>query len=227
MSEQTSCAELRDLSAEVALGTASGEERGMVLRHAARCRDCRAFLLRTATTVDELLLAAPEHEPPPDFEGRTIERLKKNWKRRRPYVRIAAAAAAAIIAGALGGLAVWQSTSTDRQVGSYYRTLLANTNGDYFAGGLLKNSSGDEVGVVYAYEGEPSWVLIALRDIAASGTYDVYAESTAGITMRIGTATLDGGNSSWGSEIEIPVHDVGEFRLKDSSGNELVASFSR
>ena len=76
------CDELREPVAELALGIASGEQRARVLDHTGRCASCQRLLGELALVGDELLLLAPEHEPPPGFEVRVIERLGRPRKRR-------------------------------------------------------------------------------------------------------------------------------------------------
>ncbi|HEX2294483.1 MAG TPA: zf-HC2 domain-containing protein, partial [Actinomycetota bacterium] len=63
MSAPLSCAEVRDLAPEVALGIAPGEERARVLAHVRGCGDCRRLLDGLAETADLLLVLAPRDEP--------------------------------------------------------------------------------------------------------------------------------------------------------------------
>src|SRR5262245_61612006 len=97
------CDEIRGLTAEVALGVADGEARASVLDHVVECSDCRQELEELTALADEMVVLAPEHEPPLGFELRTIRRLQPRSERRRwrlPAVAFAAAALAATTATA-------------------------------------------------------------------------------------------------------------------------------
>lgn len=95
------CEELREPLAELALGIASGEQRARVLDHTDRCPHCQRLLGELALVGDELLTLAPEHEPPPGFEVRVIERLGSPPRpRRRRLLRGRRGAALAAVAAA-------------------------------------------------------------------------------------------------------------------------------
>jgi hypothetical protein len=69
------CAEARDLFPELAMDVAAGDERARALRHLGGCPECRRELAATADAVDEMLLLAPEVEPPAGFERSVLARL--------------------------------------------------------------------------------------------------------------------------------------------------------
>jgi Putative zinc-finger len=93
MSEWRRCAEVRELIPELAMGAAPGDERAMALNHLATCADCRQVLEDTSATVDELLLLAPEHEPPPGFDARVLEAVSVERPRRWRVSKVLLAAA--------------------------------------------------------------------------------------------------------------------------------------
>jgi len=66
------CDETRALASELALGIADGAERAEALDHLAGCADCRRAVAELTEVTDELLLIAPEHEPPVGFESRVL-----------------------------------------------------------------------------------------------------------------------------------------------------------
>src|SRR5215208_2306315 len=108
MSEWGRCAKVRDLIPELAMNVAPGDERAAALAHIASCADCRQVLEDTSATVDELLLLAPEHEPPPGFDARVIEAVSVERPRRWNVSKGLLAAAAIVLAASLGaGLARW------------------------------------------------------------------------------------------------------------------------
>ncbi|HEX6476111.1 MAG TPA: hypothetical protein VF005_02460, partial [Acidimicrobiales bacterium] len=69
------CDDLRSMAAEVALGILSGTERADALGHMEHCVACRVLVEGLAQTGDELLLLAPEAEPPMGFESGVVARM--------------------------------------------------------------------------------------------------------------------------------------------------------
>ena len=76
MSTDADCHEIRGLTAEVALGVADGEDRARVLDHVVDCSECRQELEDLTALADDLVVLAPEHEPPLGFELRTVRGLQ-------------------------------------------------------------------------------------------------------------------------------------------------------
>src|SRR5512132_2791788 len=118
------CDRTRELAAELALGILDGEQRAQALRHLAECPECRRAVEELTAVADELLMLAPEREPPAGFESRVLARLQPPpaatrpvRRRRRLLAPLAAAAAAAAIATAV----VLQTTSDDRRLADHYR----------------------------------------------------------------------------------------------------------
>src|SRR5215831_3053109 len=126
MNGEMGCEQVRELAPELAIGTADGQERDAALRHAAACPDCRRLVAELSSVVDDLLLLAPSHEPPPGFASRTVARISPPPARRRhlatrpaarhvlagrrwpPRLAVTAAVLAAL---AVGAGAVYQGTS--------------------------------------------------------------------------------------------------------------------
>src|ERR687897_3940115 len=101
MPDERGCEAIREQLAELALGIASGDQRARVLEPIAGCPRCRRLLGEFALVSDELLQLAPEHEPPPGFEVRVIERLGRPPRpRRRRVLRGPRGAALAAVAAA-------------------------------------------------------------------------------------------------------------------------------
>ncbi|PZF82075.1 anti-sigma factor family protein [Jiangella anatolica] len=75
MVDPTRCGDIADALAEVATGAASGPDRARVLAHLAECPDCRRELEELTRIADEVLLVAPEHDPPAGFEGAVLARI--------------------------------------------------------------------------------------------------------------------------------------------------------
>lgn len=75
MPEPISCAEIADALAEVATGAATGPMRARVLSHVMTCESCRKELDELSRAADQVLLIAPEHEPPAGFESAVLDRI--------------------------------------------------------------------------------------------------------------------------------------------------------
>jgi len=71
MNDDVGCEQVRALAADLAIGNADGQERDAALRHTATCAECRLLVSELSSVVDDLLLLAPSHEPPPGFASRT------------------------------------------------------------------------------------------------------------------------------------------------------------
>ena len=224
MSESRKCAEVRDLIPELAMGVAPGDERAAALSHIATCADCRRLLEETSATVDELLLLAPEHEPPPGFDARVIEAAGiQRPSRWRSVSKYALAAAVVVIAAALAaGLTRWAGAD-DRELAAQYRETLRTANGSYFKAASLGNEQ-DPDGHVFAYQGNPSWVFVTMED-APSGSYRVRYVTDDGHTEWIGVCRVQDGQGSWGTAIDVPLYSVDRVELVHR-GRTLSADFS-
>jgi hypothetical protein len=93
------CAQLRDVAPELALGVLGGAERGEALTHLAECSRCQVHVAELTEAADVLPTLAEEREPPPGFEERVLARFttERRQSRRRWYASVAAAVAAATI----------------------------------------------------------------------------------------------------------------------------------
>ena len=63
-----SCAQLRDVAPELALGVLGGAERAEAIMHVNGCARCQALVNELTEVADALPLLAPEIEPPSGFE---------------------------------------------------------------------------------------------------------------------------------------------------------------
>jgi hypothetical protein len=196
-----SCEQLRDLAPEIALGTLDGEERAEALRHLATCADCRRLVDQLSEIADQLLMLAPVQEPPAGFESRVIEALglqrrpprrvtRRLLLRLGPPLAVAAATAVALVA-------VYHD---DRVTAERYRETLAQADGRYFEAEPLRDETGARAGVVFAYQGAPSWVLVTVdpnhRDRVSSAEFVTKDKRT----IPIASLELDRQNGSWGGD---------------------------
>jgi hypothetical protein len=214
------CEHTRQLAPELALGIADGAERAAALRHLAGCPECRRAVRELSEVADELLLLAPEHEPPVGFESRVLARLKPPAAPRvRRRSRLLATFAPAAAAAALAAGIVLGATRDDARLADHYRATLAAAHGSYFEAARLHPSAG----VVYAYRGAPSWIFVYVDRAHRTRPYRAELTMMSGQTIPLPSLRLDGATGSAGSVIPYDVHDVAAVRLIGRGGDVLEA----
>jgi hypothetical protein len=212
------CEEIREVAPEIALGIADGEERADALRHLSTCADCRRAVDQLTQVADELLLVAPVQEPPPGFESRVATAMGLGSTRRRRTPRWLAPrwlaprigpalATAAVTAGVLIGV-----YGDDRQTADRYRAALTEADGQFFQADRLADEAGARGGVVFGYEGSPSWVFVTV-DRAHRGAVETAELLTkGGRTIPLRGFALDR-RGSWGGAIPVSLYEVASVRL--------------
>ena len=208
------CERTREALPELALGIVDGEQRALVLEHVAGCADCRRELEELSSVADEMIALAPQREPPPGFENRVLERLAVRHPGRRParrrLRRLAFAAAVPAIAAATA-LAMSVSYSSDRRLASQYQAALQGAHGKYFQSAHLNTPAGQEAGIVFAYQGSPSWLFYTLGGRYGSGLYKEQIITRSGRTLTLPPFRLI--NGSWGIATPVPVRDIARVKL--------------
>jgi hypothetical protein len=209
-----SCAEIRELLPELALGIADGKDRALVLEHTGGCEECRRELEELSMIANDLVALAPPREPPGGFEGRVLERLRLGRAARRPRRRafrrlgLAAAVAAAV---AVTAVVMTLSYSSDRRLASQYRAALHGAHGQYFQSARLRAADGRLVGNVFGYQGSPSWLFYVLDGRYNRGLYREQIVTRAGKSVTLPRFRLVA--ASWGIVTPIPLRDIARVRL--------------
>ena len=221
MSASAECRHIRELSPELALGIVTGEERARALEHVGACPGCRQLLAELSEVADGLVALAPAQEPPVGFESRVIERLGR--PRRPRWQRAVAGLAAAALVAALGAGAVLQVTERERTLGAAYAETLRIADGEYLSAAVLRAPDGTRAGLVFGYEGSPSWVFVTVSDAPRSGRYDVFLDRPSG-SERVGTIDLREGGGSWGASLHGEFHGAEGVVLR-SGPHRLHARF--
>ena len=215
MSRELNHEAFRDIAPELALGIAVGEERADALRHAARCSECRSYLDSLTEVADGLLLLVPDREPSVGFESRVLQAFD-NPRRRSWMGRHAVAVAAALVASVVAAGLMLVVTSEDRSTAASYRETLAIANGEYFSAAHLMAADGTRSGLVYIYQGDPSWVFVYVDAGADESRYTVELLTEAGDTIDIGYIEPSAGSGSWGRTTPVDVRDVTSLRLLEA-----------
>jgi Putative zinc-finger len=207
------CAEISGLLPEVALGIASGEDRAAALEHLSICADCRNVLAEISATADDLLELAPAVEPPAGFETRVLERVGARERltktRRRP--RLLGVVAAAAGAAAITAVALILAYSGDHRLASQYRAALQNADGRYLASAHLRTVAGDDAGVVFSYQGAPSWLLYVVRGSYRPGIYTEQIRTRSGRTISLEPFKFS--TTSWAVTTPVAVRDIAVVKL--------------
>jgi len=218
------CEEMREITAELALGIASGEERARVLAHAAHCRDCRRELEQLTKVVDDLLLVAPEEEPPAGFEDRVLAAIAPPRRARRPLRIRAWRPLAAVAAGAALASAVLVSAyHDDHKLASEYRQALAAADGSRFVAMPLRDGAGIKRGSLSLYEGKPSWLVLAVANQQPNAPVRAELVTRAGKRIALRGFALRSG--VWGGPLPVPLGHVASLQLLDRGGRSALVAY--
>jgi hypothetical protein len=213
------------MAAELALGIADGVDRAQALRHLAGCAECRRAVEGLSELADELLMLAPEREPPIGFESRVLARLYplptaprrvRRWRRVLAVVAPAAAAAALAVGVVLG------ATRDDIRLAQHYRATLAEAHGSYFEAARLRAPGEVAAGVVYAYRGTPSWIFVYVDRAHRSTAYKVELAMTSGKRVPLPSFRLDPATGSAGEAIPVDIHRVAAVRLVGNTRGDVL-----
>jgi hypothetical protein len=224
MSESPECAATQELIPELAIGIAAGDERAEALSHLAGCPDCQRQLAATADVVDELLLLAPQREPPAGLESAVLAAItparRRRW--RTPLLWAASVAVAATLAGGV----LWWRTGEDRELAASYRHTLAVARGTDLRAAALADTDGADSGAVFAYQGSPSWVYVTFRRSPAPGDYQVRLRTEDGRQLPLRPFTARQNAPAWGSTINLPIRAIKSIEFVRAGVPVLSALFS-
>ena len=205
----SSCAEVRELAPELALGIVGGPERAEALEHTSECGPCRALVGELAEAADALPLLANEAEPPPGFEERVLAAVKAPRRRNRRLVTaaVAIAAAAAAIVSIVCVRVVESIQGSDRVVSAASHVRSAQMVG----------ANGLDVGNAFVSNGKPSAVTVNVNYWVPSGGYRI--EFRTGSTSKyLGDITVRDGRGWWGGVANLPNAGTGSIVLVDGGG---------
>lgn len=225
MTEPSHCADVVDVLPELATGAATGQDRARALRHVAGCPSCRRELDSLSAVADELLMLAPEREPPAGFEAAVLARLDARPaapRRGRAVRTLLAAAALAVVAATSAGTTLGY-TADDRRLADSYRQTLRTADGYDFRAAQL-TAAGRAVGQVFAYTGRPSWIFVNLNDPPTAASYTLSARTDDGHSHRLGTCEATQRRPcSVGGTVDSPAAHVVQIRLTAPGAPTLTA----
>ena len=207
------CAELREVSVDLALGDLSGSERGEALAHLSMCPVCGQLVGELTRVAEDLLLLAPEVEPPPGFESRVLARLGEQRQPRRHRLRSLVAIAAALVMFALGGGLVALMTAGDGGP-EPVRTALA-----------ISPSGRSTCRVVVQGERPASLVVSLDGQPGTSFEYVVEAQPTSGAPIPLGRFATTDGHGLLATTVAVDAEDIRSVRVFDMERKLLYEAF--
>ena len=238
MNAEMGCDQVRELAADLAIGITDGQERDAALQHAATCPSCRRLVAELSSVVDDLLLLAPSHEPPPGFTAQTLARMSppaarhhratrpgtQHFPPRRRWLPRLAVATSIIAALAVGAGAVYQGTATDRRLADSYQAVLTQGHGSFFTAAPVRGPTGT-AGTVFGYQGHPSWLwaTVHLPNVGAQ-RYSVQLITRDGTHLPAGTAVLGGTHDTWAAKISINLTNLAQLRFIAADGQTTMVA---
>jgi hypothetical protein len=217
------CAAVRDLLPDLALGTLSGDDRALVLDHLGTCAVCATESAELTHVIDEVVThLAPRADPPAGFESRVLARITAPpsaapwW--RRPLALVAALALA--VAGTTTGLYLSRGGSS-RLGGEYVQSLQALGGKELRAAPLTQR--GHTWGEAFVYEGKSSWVFVSMSWDVPDGEYQVVLDRSDGPSAMVGSLHLVHGEGSTGTTVG-NTHTVTAVRVIDAAGRTLCSA---
>jgi len=209
--------EVRELAPELALGTASGEERARALVHIASCLECRSYVDELSRDADALLALAPQNEPPIGFETRAVKRVRGIRPRQR--MRLAATVASIVLVAVGVTAAILESSvARDRNLADRYLALLEGRSHGELFGTTLLTADGAKAGQVFAYEGSSNWIFIVVNADSGRGMHDIVLTPRAlPVGSTVGSVRIVDGRASWGSTTGLDLRGL-HVQLVDGDG---------
>jgi anti-sigma factor RsiW len=207
------CAQVRELAPELALGVLGGAERSEVIAHVNACARCQAYVLELTEAADALPLLAPEAEPPIGFETRVMTRIQAGPRRlRRRWVASVAAVAAAVAIVSITTVRVIESgdTSTSPTTAHAVAAPVAVA---------MVGASGGPAG--WAYVADHHAVAVSVSYGVESGSYAVRVTAPSGAHVTLGTLMVDGGHGSWTGRSADAITKGSTIALVDDGGTEM------
>jgi hypothetical protein len=205
-----SCAEVRELAPELALGILGGAERAEALLHVNGCARCQAHVAELTEAADVIPQLAPEAEPPAGFEDRVLRRLDERERRtRRRWIAAAVAVAAAAMILSVTVVRVIESNDTQ----------ITNQAASAPVAVAMEGGAGP-VAAGWAFVNDHHGVAVSVDYGIPSGKYAVQVTPTRGTSTSIGTMEIVDGRGNWTGRSTDALRAGSRLALIDASGVE-------
>jgi hypothetical protein len=211
-----SCAEVRELAPELALGILSGAERAEVVLHVNGCARCQAYVAELTEAADAIPQLAPEAEPPPGFEAGVLRRLDERERRtRRRWIAAAVAVAAAAIIVSITLVRVIESNDSTPVAQAPTTQVRPDPVTVAMDGGEGELPAG------WAFVSNHHGVAVSVAYNIPSGRYAVQVTPTRGSPAAIGTIDVVDGRGTWTGHSAEPLRAGARIALVDASGRQV------
>jgi putative zinc finger protein len=208
------CAQVRELAPELALGVLAGAERAETITHVNGCARCQAYVSELTSAADALPLLTPEVEPPAGFEARVMRGIAAGRRgHRRRWIATVAAVAAAVAILSITTVRIVESGDTTPTASAPAQTGAPVSVAMKGAGGL------GPAGWVYL-TGRRS-VAVAVDYGLESGTYEVRVTAPDGAVQSLGSMSVDAGRGSWTGRSVAPITNGSTIALVNAAGIEM------
>jgi Putative zinc-finger len=208
-----SCAEVRELAPELALGILGGAERAEVVVHVNGCARCQAYVAELTEAADVIPQLVPDAEPPAGFEARVLRRLGDDRRRRRRrWVASAAAVAAAATIVSITVVRVIESGDSPSTPVAAPTTLARAP----VAVAMQDTTSRLPAG--WAYVSGTHGLAVTVSYGVVSGGYAVQVKSPHGRAETLGTMTIAESHGSWTGRSTRPITSGSSIALVDAGG---------
>jgi predicted anti-sigma-YlaC factor YlaD len=205
------CAFVRELAPEFALGVLSGAERAETVAHLHDCASCRQAVSELSAAVDVMMQLAPEADPPVGFEAALDARIRGARRRAIRRWTMGIAAVAAVVA-------VVAVTTVRLVQGVDDRNPVAVAASSEVRSAPMIGGGGSHVGQAFVYRGNPSWISVTVGYTLPTGDYQVQLRRTDGHVEQLGTMHVIRGKGSWGGAFHRSPDSIEAVQMRSSSG---------
>jgi hypothetical protein len=205
----------------MALGKSTTTERRLILKHVRSCESCRAFLREMHEVADQVLFAAPSADPPPGFEQRVLNALGPHKSPRVIQLRwVAFAAVFALTLGALWARLLPRIFESEQdRLAAQYIQALETLGGKALYASRLESITGEDVGSLFVYEGNPSWMFLTIEDAEKpTGELRVRVSLARGDPLLFDGLELLDGRGSLGLRLDVAVKQIREIEIIEETG---------
>lgn len=88
----------------------------------------------------------------------------------------------------------------------------------------VARSQGVRRGAVFAYEGDPSWMVLTFDEPLADGPYSFELVGGDGVTHPVAGDVNLSADRAWGTQIPIAVHEAVLVRVLDDAGTPVMSA---
>jgi hypothetical protein len=206
------CAEVRELAPELALGVLGGPERAETIAHVNACVRCQAYVAELTEAADALPQLAPQIEPPAGFEHRVLAGMRAGRRHgQRRWIASLAAVAAAVAILSVTAVRIIESGDSTTTPAAHVASPVAVT--------MEGTATGAPAG--WAYVSGQHVVAVMVSYGAASGDYQVQATAPGGAPETLGTMTVADNRGSWTGRSVSPITSGVTISLVDAAGNPV------